>query len=161
MFRPNNTQLAVGSIFLVQLIFALVISPMTGMSNLYPLHQWSLFGQVRKNYSFPIMYIHEWGDKIIEPPQNYHDFFKGYKGMDFLPGQDTIFDWYLFTKDNKLPEAEHKQRTFEKHFFKNVDRAVYSLNIERLNQLEYRKSRKITFTEKTFGPFVYEGGIKK
>lgn len=154
----NPIQRTIFTIFFIQFAYALLICPLTGETDFFPLHKWALFGQIQKNYEWPVLYIQQWGEEKYEVPQNYYDFFQKRKGIDFLPGQDLVFEWYIADGKNNVNLALHKREAFEKHFFKDVNGVVYKIHIVKLNQIEYLRNRKIRDVIKTYGPYMYESG---
>ena len=153
MSRINWRQIAIILIFATQIIFAIIVSPLTGIEDLFPLHKWALFHTAVKGRVYPIMYIHQWDDEKFDPPINYHDFFRGKKHIDFLAGRDHLVFWTDKLREHR-EDAQYEKETFEKHFF-GESKVIYSVNEEYLDQVEFRKTRKVIRTEKSHGPFTY------
>ena len=153
MRRPNWRQLAIILIFVAQIIFAVIISPLTGVEDVFPLHKWALFATAVKGRVYPIMYIHQWNDEKFDPPMNYHDFFRDKKHIDFLAGRDHLVWWTDKFREHR-EDAKYEKETFEKHFFGD-SKVLYSVNEEYLDQVDFRKTRKVIETVKSHGPFTY------
>lgn len=157
--RLNFKSTGILAIFLVQINFALIISPLCNQSDFFPLFNWSLFGRVIKGYSWPIIYIHEVDGRALDNPLNYYDFFRQNSNIDFLTGQDFLYDWWKNDREGRPDVAANWRSSFESHFFSRFSTVIYSINIEKLDQVEYQRSRKIIRTEKSYGFFEY--GEKK
>lgn len=152
---PRRTQWAIRTIILLlvsQIIFALIIAPAVGIEDFFPFHRWALFAKASKGFSVPIVYIHSYGVEKFDPPVNYYDFFANRSDIFFLSGRDHLIFWHEAKDRGNYERANQEFQAFIDDFFKNSE-AVFSIRFEKLDQVEFRKSRKVIETLKTYGPF--------
>ena len=152
----NMRQAAIAAILILQLVFSFFILPFTEKPDFFPFHKWALFQKAAKGFTIPILYIHEWDGSSYQPPKTAHDFFKGNTKVDFLAGWDHINYW---TQQIRIDEerARLEKISFEQLYFGSSN-VKYSIRLEKVDQVEYRKHRSVIETEKEFGPFIYSGG---
>lgn len=152
----NLRQIALVLILVSQLFFSFVVSPIIDRPDVFPFHRWALFQKAAKGFTIPVLYIHEWDGSVYDPPETAHDFFKGNRKVDFLAGWDHINYWSQVVESDP-DRARMEKLSFEKHYF-GSSKVTYSIRMEKVDQVQYRKDRSVISTEKLHGPFRYDGG---
>lgn len=145
------TALLITSIFLSQVVFSLIFSPLADRHDSYPFHRWALFSSVYKIGEFPILYIHSKDGQTINPPVNFFDFFKKNKHLHFLTGRDYLETWIRLQNSGLQKQADNMLVRLERHFFSKFSSITYEIRVEEVDRLEYLRSRKVRKTVKSYG----------
>lgn len=156
MTTPFYIRTALGFILFIQVFFALVIGPILAKNDVFPLHQWALFGKVFRTETMPVIYVTQINSEALNPPQNYYDLIPQRGPIDFLVGRDNLLTWLKLIQEQKQIEADEMRRSIENHLWPHVARLHYEIRIVKVDLVEFATKRKIIEVVNTYGPFYKE-----
>jgi hypothetical protein len=154
MNTARRSILVVIMILISQIIFALIIAPALKVDDFFPYHRWALFAKAWRSLAVPIVYIHSYQGIPVEPEMNYYDFFAGREDIDFLAGRDHLVWWQDALNEENNDRAQREFQAFVENFFLNST-AIFSIRYQRVDQIQFRKTREVIETIKEHGPFHY------
>lgn len=142
-------------LFLTQIAFAFVISPLTGWNDIYPLFHWRLFARVYKIRQTPLLYLKEVDGTRYAKPIVFYDFFQQ-RGKDFMASMYDDLDQIVMVSYKEPHRLKQTIELFEKKYFLDPSSVSYQIADAKIDLKHFYETKEVIELR-----VIYENTVRK